>query len=552
MPAKPKKTFTAESYVQKQTNSKKYQFVKRIPKEHQAAFGKAVYVKSLGTEVYSIAVRKAEEELANLNLRIERSRNPFFVDLEAPRVEGSYEDFETDANFALYSLMAIKRFVATTSGNDLMLFYQKLNADERGEFNRFNHQNDILISEANPQYDHYLSEFKRLFQHEMIVAETTRRTSELKAIRTPKQFEKKFLKATDEKLGTPMPFISSVYQEYVASLTIDNDERKRYDNVVQCFIDFVGDQPINYVKKAQARAFIEMLPRYPVIRTDKMAKMKFQDLIVWAERNLPDRKTIAVRTAKVWHGKISRLFDYAVLTYDDDFDIKNPMSAMGKLVKGAASVVKRNFLPDELETIFNPAFFEAERDQHFWLPICGLFLGCRLSEIADQPLSAIKQEPKTGVWYIDVVEGKTVDSVRRIVIPTAIESAFMAYVQGLQDKHEKWLFPKFPRSGRVIGGVLRPSKPPSANYSQSFGRVLDDLGLSDSALGYHSFRHSWISAATKARVVKGYRIAIVGHAAEDVHEDTYTHHDLVDLKAEMDRVVFDGFDYARLASVRPS
>jgi integrase len=72
--------------------------------------------------------------------------------------------------------------------------------------------------------------------------------------------------------------------------------------------------------------------------------------------------------------------------------------------------------PDELKTLFcsnkylNDSFHESFQ---FWVPIIGLFTGCRLEEICQLHLDDIRQE--RDVWVFDINDKKE----KRIKTPSA-------------------------------------------------------------------------------------------------------------------------------------
>jgi integrase len=540
-----------DGYIQQRKSGGNWEFRRGVPAEIRQALGKREITKSLKTTSYDDALELAQVQfdISDRLFNSAKSAGVHFINLESlPPVTDSTLHME-EADFAVTVVLKIGSFFRSKSEVQLIRFYHNFKSDDfiAEEFERFLQQAHIFLPKTNTNYSHFKGEFRRLMTDKIMNAAAGGRIRELKAIDTPDQFEAKFLKP-ERVFEKPMPVISELYQEFLKQhphIRDDREERARFDNVVTCFSDFVGDMPVNYVRKNQTRDFIVEVAKYPIRRDGKSASMTFQDAIKYhAEQG--EYGTLAIRTVKVWIAKLKRLYAYAIDTYEDQFDIKNPFVGVDKYAVGRESKEKRNLTEDELKILFADPIFEGERDHLFWSPIVLLHLGCRASEVLNLPLSKVKQD-KQGIWYFDVTNGKTDHSIRQIVCHQyLIDVGFIRYVEDLKAKGEKWLFPQFNRSGRMIKSELRPSKDPSAQYSQWFGRFMDKLGLSDPTISLHSLRHSWISTATKTKIPKEFRIAISGHASADIHDEVYTHHELETLKSELDKVRFAGFPYDRI------
>jgi hypothetical protein len=62
-----------------------------------------------------------------------------------------------------------------------------------------------------------------------------------------------------------------------------------------------------------------------------------------------------------------------------------------------------------------------------------------------------------------------------------------------------------------------------------FGRYLNKIGITDPAKVIHSFRHTVVTRLTAAGVPQDMREVLVGHAAENVHGQTYVHREAIPL-----------------------
>jgi len=416
------KVFPIDSYLRKQSNGV-FQFRLKVPKDIVATVGKPEFTASLKTKDHGTAQRLAYEKLDYYQGLISRAKSgEKFIDLDRWQTETvSNDQFRTVGEFAITVARKSEQYFRQMNSIDRLRFYQNSKSPTflLTEFEKFLSLNGINLSKANPHFDLHLSNFQKLLHQSLIIEEASQKAAEYRAINTPEQFERKFFKQTDSALDSPMPLISEMYAEYIVTQDkIDADERKRSDNVVQCFIDFIGDIPINYVKKANVKDFMQMVQRYPVYRTEAMDKMKFQDVIAYAE-SLPNYKALSQATAKVWYARLNRMFNYAVQTYDDQFDIRNPLVGMTKTIKGRESTKKRNFSPDELTTIFTDLL--KQKDHKFYIALVCLYTGCRLSEFVDQSITAIGI--KNGIRFLDITDGKTEGSIRQVPLPDFIFKA---------------------------------------------------------------------------------------------------------------------------------
>ena len=204
---------------------------------------------------------------------------------------------------------------------------------------------------------------------------------------------------------------------------------------------------------------------------------------------------------------------------------------------------------------------------YFWCPLLALFLGVRLGEVVNLKLAHIGHIEAIDVWYIDVVPdaAKNANSVRRLPVPDGLKAlGFIDYVKHVRRLSAEYLFPHRDWSGSTA------RRDPSKNQSRRFGEHLDQLGISDPLLVFHSFRHTVVTALQDAGVPLGQAMQIVGHEAQShavktgvisqpqarsVHLAVYTHADLerlgtqfplLPLKAALERSIQPPINYPGL------
>ncbi len=200
----------------------------------------------------------------------------------------------------------------------------------------------------------------------------------------------------------------------------------------------------------------------------------------------------------------------------------------------------RPFTDSHIRQIFEPVHYLAgnREPDYFWCPLLALFLGVRLGEVVNLKLAHIGHIEAIDVWYIDVVPdaAKNANSVRRLPVPDGLKAlGFIDYVKHVRRLGAEYLFPHRDWSGSTA------RRDPSKNQSRRFGEHLDQLGISDPLLVFHSFRHTVVTALQDAGVPLGQAMQIVGHEAQShavktgmisqpqarsVHLAVYTHADL--------------------------
>jgi integrase len=155
----------------------------------------------------------------------------------------------------------------------------------------------------------------------------------------------------------------------------------------------------------------------------------------------------------------------------------------------------------------------------FWMPVLGLFTGCRLEELAQLHLADLREED--GVLVIDINnEGeksvKTKAALRKVLIhPFLLEDLpFVAYVDDLKKKGETRLFPELKKRRDGYGQTVSKW---FARYKQRCG-IVEDGKKKD----FHSFRHTFVNALKQNREVEPVMISeLVGHLVDSMTMGRY-------------------------------
>ena len=237
---------------------------------------------------------------------------------------------------------------------------------------------------------------------------------------------------------------------------------------------------------------------------------------------------IKPKTADLIFQPVKTFFSWAVST--EGLIESNPTSSIKMVVKQCKKEERsrRPFEANEIWTLFScPTFTGCHsehrrnqsgdkkiRDGKFWLPILGYYTGCRLGELVQLAIGDVREEG--GVAFLDINEKELVGEdhksvkskagLRKVPLhPALVELGFFDFVakRSKQDKPNVRLFKE------IKFGVDRQA---STEYSKIFARLMNKVGLTDSRLVFHSWRHGVEDALRNAEVQPYIIDAIVGHA----------------------------------------
>jgi len=227
---------------------------------------------------------------------------------------------------------------------------------------------------------------------------------------------------------------------------------------------------------------------------------------------------------------------------DDDSDNRSPFS------------------PNELKAIFGLPQFQTGNGSlvegneaswypfQYWLPIIGIFAGCRIKEVSQLYLSDIRQSDD-GVWFFDINETtpdkslKNASAPRQIPIASIlIDLGLIEYRQRLQNEGYRRLFPELTHSK----SDARYSKESKRRMSAMF----KGLGMPrDGTKVFHCLRANFNDGLLRVPFsnlpfddpnLKHYiRFKVVGHALENVNEKHYTSTTMVERRALIEGLAYD-------------
>jgi integrase len=217
---------------------------------------------------------------------------------------------------------------------------------------------------------------------------------------------------------------------------------------------------------------------------------------------------------------------------------------------------------DELRLLFSsPVFVAGARpkggrgEAAFWLPLLALYTGARLSELAALTAADVGIEPPSGIAIITITEDldqgrtlKTLASRRVVPIHTElVRLGFLNFIEDVCPDHSKpaRLFPLLTPGSR--GGL-------GEGWSKWFGRYIRNIGITNPASVFHSFRHGFKDALRAAGVDEDVNDALTGHVGPGTVARKYGAKEMVRrfglerLASAVSQVQYPGLDLTNLCS----
>jgi integrase len=374
--------------------------------------------------------------------------------------------------------------------------------------------NDLKASPDSPL-------FKRLC-HELLKAGVEVNEIGEKCLSGDYSFEEKVEKiptpAKDQR-DEPDELLWTVVEKYVQEQERGGNWKPRTKDEFRACLNLlkevIGNVPVKSIGYDTMRAYKEILMRLPANR-EKKSEYKGKSPQELLEMGVT--APMSITSANKYLNRASSLFNYAV---KNGYTDKNPASGMQIKQTKRDDEYRDPFSDQDLYNLFHSA--EYREDSHkasycFWVPLIGLFTGCRLEEICQLHLDDIQQQD--GVWGIDInnIGEKTVKTraaLRFVPLHPFLEDKLklVQYAEALRSQGEKRLFPELRHRRDGYGQTVSRW---FARYRKRCGVVGDDKRKD-----FHSFRHT-VTNALKQAQVDGIMISeLEGHEVESITMSRY-------------------------------
>ncbi len=360
--------------------------------------------------------------------------------------------------------------------------------------------------------------------------------------------ERNPIQVSDKKGKLLSKVIAQYCKEKIDGKDWNAKNAEETQNFYKQFVEIIGDKDIKEYDRPELLDYRGLLIKFPanVNKHKVLRDLPLEEVINLIKNDdLPPCRILSIKTANKNLIRINAIFEYAVGRGYIDF---NPAYKLKIAIKKKtkASEEKDPYSKDDIrKLITSPAFVKVnqERPERFWIPLIGLYSGCRLGEISQLYKSDIKED--FGIPYFDINDEedkvlKTVSSKRLVPIsPELLKLGFIDYVKSV--KHERlWSNLKRRRDG----------------YGHDFSRWYNDYEakyITDHPKkSFNSLRHNFINQL-KQEIVKEKAVALdsvlketVGHTNESITLDRYGKDYVLQLKLELIKKLDYGIDFSHL------
>jgi len=232
-------------------------------------------------------------------------------------------------------------------------------------------------------------------------------------------------------------------------------------------------------------------------------------------------KGLGVRTVGFYLGRAKAFFNYAKQYKHLDRNIDNPVIGLIPKDVRRKDMLRDIFEKEDLEKLFCKSK-EYSEDKHtkpenFWIPLLGLFTGCRREEICQLYIEDVKEV--NGIYVLDINENavdkrlKTGDERLVPLHPFLIKQLkFIDYVNDI-NKKEVRIFHRLKRVRHKYGHSL-------GNW---FGKFKKRSGITaqPGKKAFHSFRHTFINRLLQKDVPEHIIKQLVGHSDKSITTGLY-------------------------------
>lgn len=311
------------------------------------------------------------------------------------------------------------------------------------------------------------------------------------------------------------PLLSEVMARFLAQRTKEGKQRtgtaKKYHEDLGLFVELRGDRPVNQYTHPELLQFRDQLERLPanMRRSGRYRKRSIVELLAM---EIPEAHRLDIRTVNNRMSRVAAVFAYA-------YQLNLIPREIGQGLQFRLSVdqwaerKREPFTSEDLRLLFFEALpFDRRRPHDAWLPLLGLYTGCRVGELCQLHTDDVREVD--GVLCLDILtqsqagggrQVKTRSSRRLVPLhPDLIVVGFLEFVAQVRLSGKKDLFAVDPHY-----------------YSQRFAKLKSKLIDSEKKV-FHSFRHTLDNTLKQADVPKDKRNSITGHAPVTIVDGTYT------------------------------
>ncbi len=277
-----------------------------------------------------------------------------------------------------------------------------------------------------------------------------------------------------------------------------------------------GHRSIKTLTRADMVALRERIRDYPKNR-NKLSTLRHVPLAQLMDD--PAVEPLNPRTVKKFFELIRAVFRHA-----HDHDLLKTDIAQGLVfkIKGAEAPRKRTYSPGQVEallkgpalTLDTPPKWRLD-DFKFWLPLLGLYTGCRLAELCQLQLADVRMEEQ--VWVIHISRTgdrqlKTQESDRLVPLHHALLS--MGFLEFVESRRAAVKDPTAQLFDNVSTSTTLATSHVASKWfvGTSSSGYLGLCGLGEDRLTFHGLRHTFIQQFRRQKLDMLIVKTLVGHA----------------------------------------
>ena len=334
------------------------------------------------------------------------------------------------------------------------------------------------------------------------------------------------------------PFFCDMFPKHIERMRENKRRERTINETIETYkdvIELLGNKPIGEYTKIDGRDFRNSLLKIPKNRK-KVKRYRDKTLKEVMKLDIPPSDKMSFENQSKLISRMTSCWNFFEDEYPE-YVSENVFKSKSIRVNPVKRKDRRGeFTEDDLHLIFNPktyipAVFDNPTGRkntiqypHYFVPILGVFTGCRLEELCMMRCKDITKV--NGLWLYRIREEgeygdeettvKTASSERDIPLHSALVNTlgFVRYVKHINKLGHERVFHELKK----VGG----------RYSHNFGRFFNEkylkqIGLKNSGkpLSFHSLRHSIETHLTNQNVNPRYIDFLQGHSQKGVGGSVY-------------------------------
>lgn len=301
-----------------------------------------------------------------------------------------------------------------------------------------------------------------------------------------------------------------------------------------------GDIPVGDITTQHIREFWDVLRWFPgrLVQSSLYRNMTDEELLAHGKKiNIAPPAPITMEAYRRFVNTFfNRLLKMRAISHSP-MDAFSP--ARDEMIEDDTG---RPFTNEELGKIFDPKAFlpwALKAPNRWWLPMLGLYTGARINELSQLKVADVIQV--NDIWCISIRKTIDVDRkserlgrTRQLVknkssirtIPLAqplLDAGFLDFLEDARATGHPRLFPHLRAGTNRYSGESN-GKGYGAGATAQFGRYLDKSCPTENGVGFHAFRHYFISELCDAGFSPALVATLSGHAAKPSAVPTIDRH----------------------------